>query len=123
MSVQIKGIDNMTVEEIVAAVDAGGRFVVYQWAVSIIIASFRNSTDILFVPGTSNRVVRGLPYTFLSFVLGWWGIPWGPIYTVQALWQNLSGGKDLTDAVLEEIMPARDFAMRSGHQPSFPMPS
>ncbi|WP_086607238.1 hypothetical protein [Erythrobacter donghaensis] len=122
MGVNIKGIDNMTVEEIVEAVDAGGRFVVYQWAVSVIFASFRNSTDILLVPGTSNRILKGLPWTLLTFVLGWWGIPWGPIYTVQSLWQNLSGGKDLTEAVLQEIMHPRDYAMRSGHQPSFPMP-
>jgi hypothetical protein len=123
LSTRIKGIDNMSVDEIVAAVDAGGRFVIYQWSVSIIIASFRNSTDIIFVPGSSNRIVRGLGWTLLTFVLGWWGIPWGPIYTVQSLWQNLSGGKDLTEGVLEDIMDPREYAMRRGHQPSFPMPT
>lgn len=123
MSIKIKGIDNMSAEEIVAAVDAGGRFVMYQWTISILITTFRNPTDIIFVPGSSNRILRGLPYTLLTFVAGWWGIPWGPIYTVQSLWQNLSGGKDLTEAVLEDIMDPREYAMRRGHQPSFPMPT
>jgi hypothetical protein len=25
-------------------------------------------------------------------VLGWWGIPWGPLYTVQSLVRNTRGG-------------------------------
>jgi hypothetical protein len=29
-------------------------------------------------------------------VAGWWGIPWGPIYTVQSLWVNLRGRHDVT---------------------------
>jgi hypothetical protein len=32
-------------------------------------------------------------------VAGWWGIPWGPIFTVQSLVVNFKGGKDITAAV------------------------
>lgn len=34
------------------------------------------------------------------------GIPWGPIYTIEALYRNLSGGIDVTDDVLRAILPA-----------------
>jgi hypothetical protein len=44
--------------------------------------------------------MKGLPFSLLSLFLGWWGIPWGPIYTVQALWVNFSGGKDVTREIL-----------------------
>jgi len=37
-----------------------------------------------------------LPWTGLSLLAGWWGIPWGPIWTVQALVTNFRGGKDVT---------------------------
>jgi hypothetical protein len=37
-------------------------------------------------------VKAGLPYSFGTFLLGWWGIPWGPIYTVQAITRNFRGG-------------------------------
>jgi len=40
-----------------------------------------------------------LGFTLLSLVLGWWGIPWGPIYTVQSLWVNAQGGRDVTREV------------------------
>jgi lipopolysaccharide export LptBFGC system permease protein LptF len=50
-----------------------------------------------------NRVLKGLGFSLLSFLLGWWGIPWGPIYTVQALWNNFQGGKDVTTEVLASL--------------------
>jgi len=28
-----------------------------------------------------------------TLLLGWWGIPWGPIYSVQAIFSNLFGGE------------------------------
>jgi hypothetical protein len=28
--------------------------------------------------------------------LGWWGVPWGLIYTPLTLWTNLSGGRAVT---------------------------
>jgi hypothetical protein len=37
-------------------------------------------------------VKAGLLYSFGTLLLGWWGIPWGPIYTVQAIARNFRGG-------------------------------
>jgi hypothetical protein len=33
-----------------------------------------------------------LAFSALSFLLGWWGLPWGFIFTPQALYRNLRGG-------------------------------
>ena len=35
-------------------------------------------------------------YTLVSLVFGWWGFPFGLIYTPMALITNLSGGRDVT---------------------------
>jgi len=40
----------------------------------------------------SCSIKAGLPYCLGTLLLGWWGIPWGPIYTVQAIAKNLRGG-------------------------------
>ena len=40
----------------------------------------------------SCSVKAGLPYSFGTLLLGWWGIPWGPVYTVQAIARNFRGG-------------------------------
>jgi Fe-S cluster assembly iron-binding protein IscA len=34
-----------------------------------------------------------LGYTLITLLLGWWGLPWGPICTIRAAIANLSGGK------------------------------
>ena len=46
---------------------------------------------------------RGLPWTLLTLLAGWWGIPWGPIYTIQSLVVNLKGGKDVTASLAAQL--------------------
>jgi len=36
-------------------------------------------------------------------VAGWWGIPWGVIYTLGSLGTNFAGGKNVTDDVMRWI--------------------
>ena len=93
---KIVGIDHLTNAEINAAVEDGARFVAYHYTISIGIMTFRRSSAVHFVPAGSSSVVKGLPYTLLTLVAGWWGIPWGPIYTISSLAKNLSGGEDVT---------------------------
>lgn len=81
----------------------GGKFVMYQYCISILILTFKRSSNVYFIRQEENAVVKGIPFTLLSLVLGWWGIPWGPIYTVQSVWVNLKGGRDVT----QELMPSR----------------
>jgi hypothetical protein len=47
-----------------------------------------------------------MPWTLLTIVLGWWGIPWGPVYSIQSLVVNLKGGKDVTAEVMAKTRPA-----------------
>jgi len=43
----------------------------------------------------------GLCFMLLSLLLGWWALPWGPLYTVHAIFTNLNGGKDVTYETVE----------------------
>ena len=81
----------------------GGKFVLYQYCISILILTFRRSSNVYFIRHEDNALVKGLPFTLLSLLLGWWGIPWGPIYTVQSVWVNFKGGKDVTNEVLASM--------------------
>jgi hypothetical protein len=82
--------------------------VIYQYSISVLILSFKRPSDIYFVRSNESAILKGLPYTLLSLVAGWWGIPWGPIFTIGALWNNLTGGKDVTAEVSSflNIQPA-----------------
>ncbi|WNS45603.1 hypothetical protein [Paenibacillus sp. MMS20-IR301] len=99
----IKGIENMDYRSIESQVQQGGRFVIYTYCISIILMTFRRSSDIYFIRADGNAVTAGLKFTLLSAIVGWWGIPWGPIYTIGALITNLRGGKDVTAEVMASI--------------------
>ena len=87
-------------------INQGGKFVIYQFCISILVITFKRSSNIYFISHEQNAVVKGLPYTLLSLILGWWGIPWGPIYTIQSMWVNFKGGKDVTQEVLASMASA-----------------
>ena len=71
-------------------------FVIYQYAVSFLLFTMYGSSRIYEISEGASRVRPGWPYTILSLFLGWWGIPFGPLRTAQALIVNLGGGEDVT---------------------------
>src|SRR5438128_599487 len=90
----------MSVHELHDEVNRGGKFVIYTYCVSIIIMSFKRSSSIYFIRKDQNAFVKGLPWTATSLVFGWWGIPWGVIYTVGTVANNIGGGKNVTEEVM-----------------------
>lgn len=46
------------------------------------------------------RLTRGLGYSLFNAAFGWWGLPWGPVRTVQSFAANLTGVpvEELVDA-------------------------
>jgi len=98
---KIIGIDGMTRQQLSDALKAGGKFVMYQYCVSILVMTFKRSSDIYFItPGGKGK---GLSFTLISLVAGWWGIPWGPIYTISSVVKNIQGGTDVTGSVWNQL--------------------
>lgn len=93
---KVLGIEGMSTDQLRFELQRGARLVIYQYCVSIVVMTFRRSSDIYFIPAGESAVSKGLPWTLLTLVAGWWGIPWGPIFTVQSLITNFKGGKDIT---------------------------
>ncbi len=93
MAIKIRGIDGIKKGELEFEVQRGAKFVHFQYCISIIVLTFRRASDIYFIRQGENALVKGLPFTVLSLVAGWWGIPWGPIYTIQSVYNNSCGGK------------------------------
>lgn len=105
---EIKNLEGLSPTQLKREIDHGGKFVIYDYTISIILMTFRRSSDIYFIKSNENSVVKGLGYTFLTLLLGWWGIPWGPIYTIGALYRNLSGGKDVTAEVIHHLIQQQE---------------
>jgi hypothetical protein len=93
---KIQGIENMSSDQLRFELQRGAKIVCFQYCVSLLVITLRRSSDAYYIPAGESAAARGLPWTALTLVLGWWGIPWGPIFTVQSLVVNFKGGKDLT---------------------------
>ena len=100
MANNIHGIEGLTPGELRHQIDLGGRFVYYKYVISVLVLTFRRSSGVYFVRPGENRTVKGLGWTALTFFLGWWGIPWGPIWSIASIYTNLAGGEDVTGKVV-----------------------
>lgn len=82
----------------------------YQAALSFLIVTFTIPTR-PYVVGEDQTFTIAATATTLSLLLGWWGIPWGPIYTVQVVGGNLRGG--LRETVAERLASVSAFTASS----------
>jgi len=97
----IEGLSRQQIEFEVA--HQGARFVQYKYCISVILAAYQKSTDIYFIRGNKSAVGKGLVWSFVSLLFGWWESISGPAYTVDAIVTNFRGGKDMTQEVLAAL--------------------
>ena len=71
----------------------------YYLVISLIIVSYKMPSR-YFVKDHHITPFHSFFFSLMSMCLGWWGIPWGPIYTFQALFKNLTGGKSTSVSAL-----------------------
>jgi hypothetical protein len=102
----ILGIENMTSNDINYELQRGGRFVIFPYCVSLLIVTLRRSSDIYFIKFKQRTINKSIGYIAISLFFGWWGIPWGPVYTIISLVDNLRGGKDVTKEVIQAVTHA-----------------
>ncbi len=102
---EIRGIENMSMAELAREVERGGRFMLYTYCISIIAMTFRRPSAIYFIKSNEIPVKHGWPFLLISTVFGWWGIPWGPVYTIQSIYKAFAG-TDVTSEVLKTLSQA-----------------
>jgi hypothetical protein len=104
---KIVGFEDMkSIPQLQQELQQGAKFVMYQYCVSLFIVTSKRWSKIYFIRHNQSAAAKGLPFTLLSLVLGWWGLAWGPIYTLQTIWINLRGGKDITKEIATTMAPA-----------------
>jgi hypothetical protein len=101
---EIKNIDGLSLKEIKGLIQQGAKFVIFPYAISIIIMSFKRNSSIYFIRPNENSFKYSYAHFGVNILFGWWGIPWGPIYTIGALFSHITGGKDITQIVLSELI-------------------
>jgi hypothetical protein len=96
----------------------GGRYVIYQYCVSILVMTFKRSSSVVFLRGNESGAGQAFGYSLISLAAGWWGFPWGPIWTIGSLVTNANGGTDVTQEMLAgQLGPARAAAIIARRKP------
>lgn len=83
-----------------------GVWVQYPYCISLCVISFRRYSAPVLVRHGQSRIFKGLPYLCLSLFFGWWGFPFGLIFTPICLAQTLAGGTELGPALPAPPMPS-----------------
>lgn len=89
----------------IADSEQDSRLVVYEYCISLLAVSLRRTSRPIRLRSGQRAWIRGLPYVLVSLLFGWWGLPWGLIYTPMAVFANLAGGIDITAQVREAARP------------------
>ena len=93
------GTEGLTSQQVYAEIQRGGKFVVFPYTISLVVITFSRNSEVRFVKAGEGTFGAALPYILISFFFGWWGFPFGLIYTPISLFHCLSGGKDVTNEV------------------------
>lgn len=90
-----------TRDELRRALMAGTRCVRYEYAVSCLAFTLLFRSKVHLVRSADGIYGRGILYMLASVLLGPWALPWGPLATLHALWENYTGGHDVTDEIAD----------------------
>ena len=101
---QIKNIEGLSVAQIKELVSQGAEFVYFPYTVSFVLMTLKRTSSIYFIRPYEGKFKYSYKHFGVNALFGWWGIPWGPIYTIGSMYHQLSGGKDVTQAVLSDLI-------------------
>lgn len=77
MKIQLKGF---TAKELHEEAGKGRKFVYFSYSVSLLLLTLNRTSGIFLVRPGESAIKKGLPYTIISFLLGWWAFPFGRSY-------------------------------------------
>lgn len=80
-----------------ATIDRFTEITQFQICFSFMIFSAKLSTR-HYIKDYHNTTIISLLCTFITLITGWWGLPWGPIFTIQTVAKNILGGSKRTVA-------------------------
>lgn len=108
---KIRKTAGMSVAQLYDELALGGRIMTYGYCISILAITFRLMSAPYFIKAAEMNSKYRAKYNLRSYLFGWWGLPWGPIYTIDMLRINSEkkgGGIDVTDNVKQRLQEKYD---------------
>jgi hypothetical protein len=113
--IELRGTRPLFDEELRARLTSGARCVRFEYSFSLAFFTVRRQSPVYFTESWQERYLIGLRFTLLALVLGPWGVPWGVLWTVWAVWVNTTGGADCTEAIVCWLDARGESAQRTPH--------
>ena len=109
---EVRGIEGLTLGELIDRVKDGSRFVVFDWCVGLGVRSVRFPSAVHFVDPGDRTAGKAAWRSLATLLTGWWSlIPFGPKKTIDCLRENLGGGRDVTAGVLRTLAQVERHAL------------
>ncbi len=89
-------------------ISAQPRYVIYRQVVSVLFATYRSGWQGVLCAKCGAK--RAYKTSGITWLFGWWGIPWGPIYSVHAIVRNMVGEQPAITNFRVLAMQAAHFA-------------
>lgn len=77
------------------SVTAQPRYVMFYQVKSFIFLTTKSVVQGIYCSACANK--KALKASLITWILGWWGLPWGIFYSIQSLFVNMMGGKRPND--------------------------
>lgn len=100
---RIKNIEGLSAKDLQREAAMGARFVYFPYTISLLVITLKRTSGVYLLRPHEKPSRKGLRFTLISLLLGWWGIPYGPKYTLESIRTINRGGKDVTDEVMSTV--------------------
>ncbi len=104
MKYKIEIPEQITIDELIEKINNGARFIIYPYCISLFFAvTLKRFSKAYLIENHQLKTKYKRKYNNLSYLFGWWGIPWGVILTIEYSKLNNKGGLDVTDDIVANL--------------------
>lgn len=93
----------LNLEQLQELVKTGSKFIVFQYSISLVFFTLRPLSKATFIEKETDFHKYRKRYNLISLIFGWWGLPWGPIYTISGIKFNNNSALDVTEDIMLNI--------------------
>lgn len=90
---KLHNVKHLSHEQVADRLIEGATLVQFEYCISLIVITFTLQSGVYLIERNQKTGPYSWRYNLVTILLGWWGIPWGPIRSIRALRTNSNGGK------------------------------
>jgi hypothetical protein len=100
MKIKLGNSDSYSFAQIQERNSGQGKFVTFQWNIPLpMFLPIKRLSNVYFIENEKQLTKYEKKYNLINYLIGWWGLPFGPIYLFKSVRLNNKGGIDVTDDV------------------------